>query len=759
MRNPYPPAEQVTASLPETATGTPSGDAPSHHVILRDCFELFQTTCTGLAKLSIETSNDLFEMDPRVTPEEVHEFKSKRNEWVQKFDVSLRELFEKRLSGQRRKGRRPDPLESFESLRVMNDVDTTKQGALDKARQRLEAAAKQELQALDYRVSVLFGDPPGSEVDNPFAPAYLLDAIGMTSRALYSEARIWRPLMERVVGDFVPAINKTYIQLNRFLAELRVLPEIGATLRARSDLRPADDGQLLPLFSRLFNDVHPSMQAWRTLDPFAAGTVKYDLAPLAVNPYATAAESVPKRATDGSEGGFPRVDAMLVTGAMSGVLETLDHWQRLDPMTEHLRTSAPEGIDAGVTPVNRIPWIHAAIAAQVTDEGGRTAIDVVGFLFDYIFRDTSIPPRFRMILGELQIPVLKVALADRGFFADKDHPARRLVDGLAGAAVGADEDEAYGKAFESLATSLVDAIRVKFVLDMEVLERACAFLKEFTDHWKKQIATATQRHVDAGLTGEWHDAHRSRVRVLIRGKLAGADVPGDVRGFISTVWAEYLVLLRQARGTQDDSYTAAVKTMDDMLWSIASKGRKGQKARLSKMIPALVSSLRAGGAAVQVTEEKMTRFLTALYDLHIAAIRPEAATAGATSTRVVSLFANRQTVNVHDFVADLIEGTWLAFDRDGIHVHARLSWISPWRATYIFSTPSGSTVMVFTPEDLAWSMSTGKVTLVLEPVPLFDRAVSATLEYLARHNAPRDARRSADGSGSQTVGVSVGAVI
>ena len=414
--------------------------------------------------------------------------------------------------------------------------------------------------------------------------------------------------MERLVGDFIPAINKTYIQLNRFLAELRILPEIGANLRARSDLRPADDGQLIPLFSRLFNDVHPTLQAWRTLDPCAAGTVDYELVPLSVNPYAAAVENVPTRACDGAVGGFPRVDAMLVTGALSGVLETLDHWQRLDPMTEHLRASAPTGIDAGVTPVNRIPWIHAAIATQISDEGGRTTIDVVGFLFDYIFRDASIPPPFRMILAGLQIPVLKAALADREFFVDKDHPARRLIDELAAAAVGADEDEAYSRALESVATSIIDEIRVKFVLDMNVLARACDLLKEFGEHWNEQITAATQRHVDTALTGEWHDAHRSRVRVMIRGKLAGADVPSDVRGFISTVWAEYLTLLRQARGTQDESYVAAVKTMDDMLWSIAAKGRKGQRARLSRMIPALVGSLRAGGAAVQVPEEKLTRF-------------------------------------------------------------------------------------------------------------------------------------------------------
>jgi hypothetical protein len=303
MRNLYQAEEQVTQVATKAAVTTAASS--SSPAILRDCFELFQATCSGLAKLSIETSNDLFEMDPRVTQEEVYEFRSKRNEWVKTFETSLQELFEKRLAGQRRRGRRPDPLQSFESLRVMNDVDTGKQTALERVTKRLEAAAGRELEALDHRVSVLFGDAPGDVVDNPFSPAYFLDAIGMTSRALYPEARIWRPLMERLVGDFIPAINKTYIQLNRFLAELRILPEIGANLRARSDLRPADDGQLIPLFSRLFNDVHPTLQAWRTLDPYAAGTVDYELVRLSVNPMRPRWRTCPRGHATARWAGFP----------------------------------------------------------------------------------------------------------------------------------------------------------------------------------------------------------------------------------------------------------------------------------------------------------------------------------------------------------------------------------------------------------------------------------------------------------------------
>src|SRR6185369_10428680 len=89
--------------------------------------------------------------------------------------------------------------------------------------------------------------------------------------------------------------------------------------------------------------------------------------------------------------------------------------------------------------------------------------------------------------------------------------------------------------------------------------------------------------------------------------------------------------------------------------------------------------------------------------------------------------------------ADLVLGTWLSFEQGETIVKARLSWISPWRATYVFANRSGSVVMTFSPEELAWEMSTGRAALILEPVPLFDRALSAALDYLAERKAEQDA--------------------
>ncbi|MEP7276639.1 MAG: DUF1631 family protein, partial [Betaproteobacteria bacterium] len=690
---------------------------------------MFHASVCDVARLSIETSGDLFEMDGAVPPEAILAFRSHRKDWRRVFDASLRHLYEHRIGGNRRKRRRPDSEESLRTLRILTDADAQKQSILGALTKQLAAAAQQELDALDLRFSALLDERPGAEIDNPFSTAYLLDAIGMTSRSLYPDPRIWRSVMQRVITDFIPAIAKIYIPLNRLLAERGVLPDAGALVRARSQLYPRDDAQVMPLFHRLINDIHPSLQAWRTLDVQAARAARYPLLPLAANPYMAALgapSNEPAVAPDPD--GFPRLDAMMPHRELHPILETLDRWQRDDPMAAHLRTSAPDGIDASVTPVNRIPWIQAALGPQVKNAHERNTIDVVGFLFDYVVRDISIPPRLRLIFDGLQVPILKIALADPAFFAGRRHPARRLLNELAEAAIGGDDDGTYGAAITRTAARIVDMVRREFGIDSRVFDNACAALAEFTERERVEVTVAIQPQVDKVLADESRDVDRAQVRMLVRNRLAGADLPFDVRAFACTVWASYLKQVRQTDGPDSTAFVAATQTLDDLLWSITLKPRSGQKSRLSRLIPTLIGRLREGAAAVQVTGEKMKRFLDALYALHLAAIRPEVVAEQAESL----LAANDPPKNVYDLVLDAAKGTWFAFDRGGGRwTHARLDWISPMRTTYVLTGRTRNDTTLVVPEDLAWEIERGRASLVAEPVPLYDRAISAALDFLA----------------------------
>jgi hypothetical protein len=824
-----------------THTPAPATDADGNlllgkeeaRALLQECFAEFKSGLTALVQVSIETTSDLFDDNEYVSEADTADFRSKRGQWVDRFGQALTELFERRLAGTRRQGRRPDFDASLSTLRVLNTFDHEKQAALTSSTQFLYRLTKRELDAIDLRVGVLFREYRTRDVDNPFSPDYVLDAIGLSSRALYPNPRVWRPLMERLLSDVTLGINKTFIKVNRFLADHQVLPEIKAQLRARSDFRPTDDAELLPAFLRLFEEVGSSrpeaLLALNVAVPAASASTSTDLKALryhapagrdasreegasapgpgpvsaqqgspaaasaagtrpgatepavglpaadgdaaqaaaasiaALNPYIAdlaralqAQDGAPPPQADPS--GLPQLDPLMAIGSLSAAVAVLDRWQRLDPGFDH-RLVAPADAAGGapVAAMNRIPFIRAAIDDKVVNSTDKITMDVIGLLFDYIFRDSSIPEDLRSLFSRLQVPILKTALLDRSFFSDKKHPARRLLDHLAAAAIGATGDAGYHAAFELTAAGVVDVVCRDFQVDVTIFDAADRKVQEFVDVEQQKGAAALDKEVAEALAAEQGEADRSAVRALIRDKLSGLDVPFDVRSFSETIWADYLTGVRVAQGPEGDAWRGGIRTLDDLLWSLTSKERSGQKARLAKLVPGMIRNLRAGAVAVNVGDERVKPLLDAMYQLHMAAIKPTGAqappdagpsavhaaevgtTAAGTSDADAAVEAAAlapRIANVHDFVAEMVVGTWLAFGRGERAVNARLSWVSPLRSKYLFTTRERTRAIVVTPEELAWQLGAGKASLVVEPVPLFDRAVSAALDTLAAQKRP-----------------------
>src|SRR5205823_569215 len=145
------------------------------------------------------------------------------------------------------------------------------------------------------------------------------------------------------------------------------------------------------------------------------------------------------------------------------------------------------GHEAPVLPLNRIPYIRAAIADKVVNSTDKITMDVIGLLFDYIFGDSSIPESLRGLFGRLQVPILKTALLDRTFFSDKKHPARRLLDHLAAASIGATSDAGYRAAFELIAAGVIEEVCRDFHVDVAVFNGADAKLQEFVEDEQRKL--------------------------------------------------------------------------------------------------------------------------------------------------------------------------------------------------------------------------------------------------------------------------------
>jgi Protein of unknown function (DUF1631) len=775
--------------------------ADETQALLRDSMREFSTRLFEATRISLDLASDLFEAETAIPDGEIELFRAKRGEWLGRFEAAVNESLAQWLAGHRRSGRRPDADASPETLAVMTPMDQEKQGALVAATTFLRQFTRREYLALEARIAVLVPSP-SRDTDSPFSSEYVLDALGVASRSVYKNSQVWRSLMIRVLADLALAINKIYISQNRSLADRGVLPDMKAALRARSELRPADDRDLLPTFSRLISEVGalptdivvppvseggtpaqapgassaPSAAGGAGADPDAVGASASPAAPAILAGLAALAE-LGKRSAASHGGGsagssaddFPALDPMMALGSSTPLFDTLGHWQKLD-LPAALLQAMPQsmtGDAAPAMPQNLVPHIRAAVTDQVANPTDRIAMDVIALLFDYVFRDPSIPDRMRRLFGRLQVPIVKAALLDRTFFSDRRHPARLLLDHLAEGAIGATADDAYGDRFEAAAATIVDRVCQEFEIDVAVFARADAELVAFLESERREAAPALNDHVAVALAAEENEADRSQVRALLRDHLAGLDLPLEVRKFAETVWADYLTSLHKDPGPGSDAWRGALATLDDLLWSIVIKERTAQKARLTKMIPALITGLRRGCTAVAVANDRAKSFFDALYALHMSALKPAlVATPSQPSPAAVSHDAGKVAANddastatpprdtkglpaaaaspafennIHDFVSEMAVGTWLTFGAGDAAVNARLSWVSPLRTKYVFTSRSRAQAFVFSPEELAWELGTERAALVVEPVPLFDRAVSAALDSLAARRPPEKA--------------------
>lgn len=81
-------------------------------------------------------------------------------------------------------------------------------------------------------------------------------------------------------------------------------------------------------------------------------------------------------------------------------------------------------------------------------------------------------------------------------------------------------------------------------------------------------------------------------------------------------------------------------------------------------------------------------------------------------------------------------GNWIEFiDEDGNRERAKLSWISPISSKYLFVNRRGLKVCDKTVAALSIELRR-ETAVMLEEVPLFDRALDAIVERLRQNHAP-----------------------
>lgn len=159
-----------------------------------------------------------------------------------------------------------------------------------------------------------------------------------------------------------------------------------------------------------------------------------------------------------------------------------------------MNAALPEGVSAAAASgqANVLKELkQTTFGAQMQGMDAAT-LDIVSLLFDQLFDDPKIPLALKGLIGGLQIPMLKIAIADKALFTKKQHPARQLLDTFGDVAVRLAEDfSAESAAFIQL-EAILQHLVANFQEDIGVFDRAREQLKEMTVAHDKRVEEAAQ---------------------------------------------------------------------------------------------------------------------------------------------------------------------------------------------------------------------------------------------------------------------------
>ena len=634
-------------------------------------------------------------------------------------------------------------------LSLVADNDLEESLAITSMIGKNEQRLSRDLFAVNQRLSVICGGYKIDDASNPVAPAILSQAFRQALHELSADMRVKLIIYKLFDRYVLSSLEELYLEINVELVRAGVLPQLRhEVLRGHSAQAAADTAQAgVSSSSMVADDVGeiPSdvLQTLNALFNARRGHVGLDVGMSAM-----------------PSGPLPSANELL------GALSVLQSQITSTGPLLHARAGDAAALSHEVmqlkgqllTQIGALRGERPSHVATIDED----TIDLVGMLFEFILEDRNLPVEMQVLLARLQIPYLKAAILDRKLFAHRQHPARRLLDGLADQAKSwSQESDRDHRLFEKV-KSIVEQLLHDFDDDMSIFDRLLVDLQQFQEINKRRSELAEQRVAESTRGREKLEQARRRAAREIIDRIGDHKLPPLVHGVLARAWANYLVLTLLRQGEASPEFKSALRFVDDFIASTRPAQSPESRQVLRQMLPGIERSLRQGLANVAFQESDIERLLAQFHtyyrqQLGEAVADVEAPTA-VEDEAILAIPDSIQPVVDRDAQLDdealdrdavvvapdspewqqvqaLQPGTWLEFSLiDEPMTRAKLSWISPMSGRYLFVNRRGLKVADYSPQELAVLLADGHA-LVLAANALFDRAMSAIVGRLSQPDA------------------------
>ncbi|MDO8651442.1 MAG: DUF1631 family protein [Undibacterium sp.] len=611
------------------------------------------------------------------------------------------------------------------SLVTYEEMDTKL--ALGRASRTLELANAEKLAALNMRLANLIECESLSIAQNPFRPEVFLKTMQMVWCEFNPDAaahHLILPLFRTdILFDFAPIFQA----LNETLVARGILPDLQESYRIKKSLST----------SAAEKEAEIELKAEAQKNDVAQKLKKY-FSEKAGQFTSASHRAGAQNGTEGSDQSHRDVPASAVDTKLFHYLADLQKSMAIRQMV------------AGTQDVMRLSQIREQMPELVSTGVEKNTLDLLSKIFDSVLLNQDIPRQIKDLISLLQVPVLKAALMDKEFFFQEAHPARRLIDLLSKYSVSVDQAQGVNDPLFQAMKENVSRVQWEFDQRVDLFDAVVSDLENFVAKEEAAKEEALQQPIKQALQKEKFTQAKFAAKNEVALRIGTGEVLAFVETFLENRWIKVLTLAYSVKEEKPQAVADAIKTMDDLIWSVKPKITLEQRQEMVSRLPAILTRLNKWLSLIKWEDADQLQFFAELAECHASIVRapidlsPERqlemaveVAQQATERRLAKraleatgLPAVAESDDFVDVVANLERGIWLQFTKKDNTTHnVRLAWVSPMRSLYIFTSSQKEKSFSVSTVELEQSFREHRAQiLVLDKV--VDRALMAALEEL-----------------------------
>ena len=389
----------------------------------------------------------------------------------------------------------------------------------------------------------------------------------------------------------------------------------------------------------------------------------------------------------------------------------------------------PAQVDQAIDALRQRSAVFKKAAASQSE---KATVEIVALMFQSILAEDRIPAVIRVWFARLQIPVLRVAIAEPEFFGSLQHPARRLIDRMGSCVLGFNVTVG-GSAMEVEVKRAVEMIEQYPETGRKVFQIVYDEFEKFLSKFLLEQGSAA-RVVGVAQQVEQKETMAIQYTIEMRNMLKDMSVRDEIREFLFKVWTEALAISSMKNGPQHADTLKFKRSAADLVWAASAKPNRTDRARVISTLPNLLQLLRQGmsllGLPLPVQDQYIKTISDTLADAFasktaaIPAERIDAMAARLSNLEdylsdedlgdlpldtdslvtmlgmdpaeisVITDGGSQPTDTMRAWVKELQIGTWFTLDHNGQISNVQFAWCSDRKQLHLFAAENGKSFLI-----------------------------------------------------------------